>query len=79
MTDNSKVTEGLETEECFNKDIKVSMEFISDLRAEANRQKARRSVEALLNSITNKSQNLPDVESILEMDKISEDFELTEE
>jgi hypothetical protein len=79
MTKEQKTTEGLETEECSEKNVKVGMDFISQLRVEANRQKAQRSVEALLDSIVNKVEKVPDVTSLLEMDKIAEDFELTEE
>lgn len=76
MNNLTKVPEGLETEECYSKDIKVGMDFITELRAEAHRQKVRRSTEALLDAVTGDSQDLL---SILEMDEISEDFELTEE
>lgn len=69
----------IETEECSNRNIKVGMEFINQLRAEANRQKATHSIEDLLNIVVNNSQHIPSVESIKEMDDISEEFEITEE
>lgn len=76
MTNINKIPEGIETEECEDKNIKVGMEFIMQLRAEANRQKTRRSI-AILENITADANN--SVKSDPEMDIISEDFEITEE
>jgi hypothetical protein len=76
MNNLTKIPDGVEAEECAEGVMKVSSEFIVQLRAEANRQKATKSVSTLIEAIVDKTY---DPKSIQEMDEISNEFEIVEE
>lgn len=62
-------------------EVKVGMEFITQLRAEANRQKAQRSVRKFAKMFGNEGKDMPDFkqESLCELDKIANSLEIVEE
>lgn len=62
-------------------ELKVGMEFITQLRAEANRQKSQRSSKEFAKMLGNNGKDMPDFkpESVSEIDKIVDSLEITEE
>jgi hypothetical protein len=62
-------------------ELKVGMDFITKLRAEANRQKAQKSAREFAKMLGNNGEDIPDFEqeSMAELDKIANSLEITEE
>jgi hypothetical protein len=71
----------LEIEESEEREYKVSMEFILKLRKEAKRQKLTKDAKTFAKMLGNDGKDIPEIdqESKVELDKIANSFEITEE
>ena len=71
----------IDTEEMVNMDIKVGMDFVLKLREEGERQKLHRDMEKFTATLGDDGKDTPKFkkESLVEMDRIAEEFEITEE